>query len=195
MVNDIASETKNLRFIVQDRPGVVEEAKKYWQTPERVSLYNSGKVSIQAHDFFTPQPVKDADVFMLRMICHDHSDEDAKKILMHLRKSAKADTKLMIVEQVVPFACVDTTEAMKVKGYVAPHVPEPLLPNFGKANTVAYFVDVHMNNLFLGKERTLTDFVTLGKETGWEVEQMYELPGSIFKQVIATPVNIPSKDN
>ena len=48
-----------------------------------------------------------------------------------------------------------------------------------------------MNNLFLGKERTLADFVALGKATGWKVNQVHELPGSIFKQVIAVPDDSP----
>jgi O-methyltransferase domain len=52
------------------------------------------------HDFFTPQPVTHANVFMCRMILHDYGKNKATTILQHLRKAANEDTKLLLVEAV-----------------------------------------------------------------------------------------------
>jgi hypothetical protein len=52
------------------------------------------------HDFFSPQPVTDASVFLCRMILHDYGRSKATEILRHLRKAATQDTKLLLVEAV-----------------------------------------------------------------------------------------------
>jgi hypothetical protein len=42
----------------------------------------------QAHDFFTPQPILDASIFLLRVVLHDWPDSFARKILLRLREAA-----------------------------------------------------------------------------------------------------------
>lgn len=80
------------------------------------------------HDFFTPQPIKHASVFLLRVILHDWPDAFARRILMRLREAAREPgwkgggrsmardgdwkrwdegTKLVIADFVLPLACVD----------------------------------------------------------------------------------------
>jgi O-methyltransferase domain len=56
-----------------------------------------------AHDFFTEQPVRNASVFLLRMIVHDYGRENVAKILKRLRNAATPDTVLLVVEQVPSF--------------------------------------------------------------------------------------------
>lgn len=55
-----------------------------------------------AHDFFTEQPVKGADVFLLRCILHDWSDKYAIKILRALVPALKPDVRIIVNEAVVP---------------------------------------------------------------------------------------------
>ena len=66
---DIAREFPSLRFIVQDLPKVIEDAKK------KVPAELAERVTFMAHDMFTEQPVKDADVYYFRWIFHDWSDK------------------------------------------------------------------------------------------------------------------------
>lgn len=64
-VSAIAETAPELTSVVQDLARVVVAAKT-----ERASATgrNGGKVRFEAHGFFEPQPVKDADVYLLRFI-------------------------------------------------------------------------------------------------------------------------------
>ena len=60
------------------------------------------RVTFQAHDFFTPQPVKDADVYIFRHIFHDWSDKDSVKILHNLVPALKNGARVIVIELVQP---------------------------------------------------------------------------------------------
>jgi len=57
----------DLRFIVQDRESTIEKAVNVWMK-ELPSALQTQRVRFMAHDFFTKQPVENADVFLLRFI-------------------------------------------------------------------------------------------------------------------------------
>jgi hypothetical protein len=61
----IVQQHQNLRVIVQDQVAVVEVGAK--NVPGEVR----DRVRFMAHDFFTEQPVKGAEVYLLRWILHD----------------------------------------------------------------------------------------------------------------------------
>lgn len=94
-----------------------------------------------ATDFFGEQPELPAtpDVLLLRQIVHDWSDKYAVKILSQLKKSAGPNTKLLIVDCVVDYAC-DSSSLGDLPA--PPPVPAPLLPNLGAANLLTYSVDL-----------------------------------------------------
>jgi hypothetical protein len=60
-------EYPDLRFIVQDRPRVIDEAEKIWSSDNPEAL-KSGRVKLMPHDFFEANPVKGAEVYCLRYI-------------------------------------------------------------------------------------------------------------------------------
>ncbi|PPR01314.1 hypothetical protein CVT24_006347 [Panaeolus cyanescens] len=94
------------KFVVQDRPVVCEMGEKAWKDkcPELLDTV----AQFQVHDFFTPQPVKNAALFLLRVVLHDWPDSLARKILLRLREAATPDTKLLIADFVQPLACIDS---------------------------------------------------------------------------------------
>ncbi|GAB7347679.1 hypothetical protein MBLNU459_g5246t1 [Dothideomycetes sp. NU459] len=92
----IAQVAPDLKFIVQDQAGPV--AKGEADLPASLK----DRVSFHAHDFFTPNPVKEADAFLLRFILHDWPDEDALTILRGISSVMKPKTKLIIADSVVP---------------------------------------------------------------------------------------------
>ena len=102
------------------------------------------KSSPIGHDFFEEQPIKDATVFLTRYTAHNWSDKYAKDILINLRQTAKADTKLMIVDAVVEHVCPTPvlTAGDVVPGYHPEVHPKPLLANLGPANVTAYNMDI-----------------------------------------------------
>ncbi|KAG6863965.1 hypothetical protein C0991_001530 [Blastosporella zonata] len=94
-----------------------------------------------AHDFFTPQPVTNASVFILKQILHDWADPYASRILKALRAVALPHTKLVIVDNIVAYACHDPT-IESVEGANYKEAPAPLLPNYGAANVIPYVLDL-----------------------------------------------------
>lgn len=78
-------------------------------------------------------------MLLLRQIVHDWSDKYAVKILSQLKKSAGPNTKLLIVDCVVDYAC-DSSSLGDLPA--PPPVPAPLLPNLGAANLLTYSVDL-----------------------------------------------------
>ncbi|KDQ55518.1 hypothetical protein JAAARDRAFT_208779 [Jaapia argillacea MUCL 33604] len=100
--------SSGLRFIVQDREGVVEMGRTAW-TERCPKLLEKGIVAFQEHDFFTPQPPTPTGeppaVFLLRVVTHDWPDAFARRILLQLRRAAAPATKLVIAEHVLPLAC------------------------------------------------------------------------------------------
>ena len=93
---EIARSYPDLSFIVQDQAEIAREGRK--KLPKDLA----NQVSFMAHDFFTDQPVLDADVYLLRWILHDWSDKYAIRILQALRPALKDGAKVVIMEQVLP---------------------------------------------------------------------------------------------
>lgn len=67
----------------------------------------------------------------------------AVKILSQLRASALENTKLLLVESLVPYACHDpSSEGDKaIPGAVPREAPNPLLANYGPINDMQYNSD------------------------------------------------------
>lgn len=83
-------------FVVQDLRDIVDAGQAI--LPEQLK----GRVSFQVHDFFTEQPVRDADVYLLSSVLHDWPDKYAARILRALVPSLKTDAKVVINERLVP---------------------------------------------------------------------------------------------
>ena len=59
-----------LKFIVQDRGPVLQQAKEIVWPKENPSALAEGRVTFVEHDFFQPNPVRDAEVYWLRYILY-----------------------------------------------------------------------------------------------------------------------------
>nr|GAT49961.1 S-adenosyl-L-methionine-dependent methyltransferase [Mycena chlorophos] len=183
----LAREFPGLKLVNQDLPGVIKQAGEVWNNKMPDAL-KSGQVVLQAHDFFTPQPQNDADVFLLKQIMHDWSDEYCVKILKRLWTAAKPDTTLLLLDSLVPLACHDPSgdSANAIPGAApAMEAPAPLLANYGATNDMGYNADMTMFLLFNSQERTVIHFQQLLLRTGWEVVKIHRQAGdSTFLQSI-----------
>ncbi|KAL8807090.1 MAG: hypothetical protein Q9182_000923 [Xanthomendoza sp. 2 TL-2023] len=134
---ELARSTTNIKFIVQDLPGPVEQARK--ELPREMK----GRIEFQEHDFFTEQTVQDADVHLMRWILHNWSDTNCVKILRALVPALekKKDARIVLLE------------------YVLSEEPEMRLSERMCINT-----DMIMLSVFNGTERTAREFKDLLKQ-------------------------------
>ncbi|EIM90620.1 S-adenosyl-L-methionine-dependent methyltransferase [Stereum hirsutum FP-91666 SS1] len=182
----LAGKFPQFNYVVQDLPGTIEDAKTIWdnQMPDAIA---SGRVKLEAHDFFKPQPQTNASIFLLKFVCHDWSDQYCVKFLSNLRQAATPKTTLLVLDSLIPLACRDSgdNEDMNFPGAKAPEAPEPLLANYGVANEMCYNADINMFLLFNAQERTLRHFKRLFASCGWRLTRVNRQDGdSTFIQAM-----------
>ena len=78
---------------MQDYKHIVDEGRA------ALPSHLSERVSFQAHDFFAPQTVA-GDVYLLRHVCHNWSDQNAARILRNLVPAMKSSSRILLVEVV-----------------------------------------------------------------------------------------------
>ncbi|KAJ7223301.1 S-adenosyl-L-methionine-dependent methyltransferase [Mycena pura] len=193
----LAAKFPELKFVVQDLEGVIEQGKVVRDTKMPAAI-ESAQVSLQVHDFFTPQPQTGASIFLLKQVMHDWSDENCKKILMHLWNAAGPDTRLLLFESIMPLACRDPSadDPTGIPG-AAPvsEAPAPLLANYGAASEMVYLADFAMFVLFNSQERTAMHLVALLRQVGWKVTAIHRQPGdSTFIQCVEAMKDIPEAE-
>ncbi|PPQ94319.1 hypothetical protein CVT25_005042, partial [Psilocybe cyanescens] len=132
------------------------------------------------HDFFTPQPIHNAAVFLLRVVLHNWPNVFARKILLLLREAAMPETKLVIVDFVLSLACSDDDMGGEggdgvlddIEGARTSPAPALLLANLRKASANVYWMDLTMQTMFNSQERTLRELVSLALSAGWKIVKM-----------------------
>jgi hypothetical protein len=143
------------RGVLFDLPHVQEEA---------VALINSrglkDRIQVQAGDFFTTVPAG-GDAYVLSHVIHDWSEDQCRTILGHCRRAMKADSRLLLIEMVVPPG----------------NAPHP-----GKILDIMMLVGPG------GEERTGEDYRTLLASAGFRLERIIPTDSavSIIEAVIAT---------
>ncbi|KAJ3741587.1 S-adenosyl-L-methionine-dependent methyltransferase [Lentinula detonsa] len=161
-----------LRYVVQDLDQQIAAATKFWDEKDAEAI-KTGQVQLRVHNFFKPQPIKDAAVYFLCVVIHDWSDEDARKILTNLRPAAGAHSKLVLYEMVAEHIAENHASA-----------PYPLLPDYAGAGFLT-ILDIAMLSFYNGKERTCEEYAKLGRESGWQLEEVK--PGKL-SALIFTPI-------
>ncbi|KAI1358946.1 putative O-methyltransferase [Xylaria arbuscula] len=123
-------------------------------TPEVLALAKvSEKITVQAHDFFTPQPVKGARAYFTHAILHDWDDADAGRILNQ------------------------TAIAMK-KGYSKLLLYESVLVSKG-ATLYQSVSDVSLMHLISAADRTESRWRELLRNAGFEVRKIWQHASSL----------------
>ncbi|KAG5727433.1 Sterigmatocystin 8-O-methyltransferase [Termitomyces sp. T112] len=174
-----------LKFVVQDMPQVVDDGAKYWKEVDPEKL-QSGRITFQAHNFFGPEPVTNASVFLLKNILHDWSDANCIKILTHLRAAATPETKLLILDCVMTTSGVDMV-IDTISNTQGLNPPAVLSTGFRTVNDMAWALDGTMMVKHNTQEHTLLQFNDLLKSAGWELTRVV-LSGSAIDSVHAKPI-------
>ncbi|KAH9856853.1 S-adenosyl-L-methionine-dependent methyltransferase [Lenzites betulinus] len=173
----------HIQVVVEDRPQVVEIAASSWG-PTYAPLFDSGRMSFRVRDLFAPfEPLpsgKAPDVFLLRLVLHDWQDEDSRNMLTKLRAAAGPNTKLLIGDMLLPYACDGEGAFVGAES--------PILPNLGVANIHGYLIDIMMTGMFGAKERTVHEMSELALSAGWKVTDIRRSAGSVWAYTTAVPV-------
>ncbi|KAF9457494.1 O-methyltransferase [Collybia nuda] len=179
-----------LRCVVQDIPRIVEDGTKHWQR-ENPEALASGRMSFQAHDFFTPQPITDASVFFMKSIVHDWSEPYITKILTHLRAAARPDTKLVVCDVVMTYSCREPSQSTTGDIVVAEDpvlvAPELLKTGFNSVNDMVWTLDAAMLVFHNTQEHTLPQMNQLFTKCGWKIVKVVK-KGSSLDGVHAVPI-------
>ncbi|KAF8626087.1 hypothetical protein AX15_005085 [Amanita polypyramis BW_CC] len=186
----LAQSFGKLRFIIQDHPKVIEDGLKVWnqEMPEALS---TGRVRFEAHNFFETQLQKDVSVFFMRRVMHDWSDEYCRKILKPLREAATPNTKLVLMDSLVPYACHDPRN--DILGAAPKEAPAPLLANWGISNSMTYIVDMCMMVVHNSQERTIDQFDRLLKSSGWKISAVRRQTSTgtmVLSTIEAVPIDL-----
>jgi O-methyltransferase domain len=102
------------------------------------------------HDFFSPQPVKGAQIYYIRRVFHDWLDEEARKILTSIVPAMAPDSRILISDMALP---------------------EPI--TFQDAHAV--WLDLMMLTIG-GKERTKKDWESLVESAGLKLVKFWQKP-------------------
>ena len=92
----LVNHSPTVKCIVEDSPDVIVQGQECLPANLR------GRVSFQAHDFFQEQPVKGADVYLLRLVLHDWSDKYSKMIVKALIPALRRGSKVLVNDRVIP---------------------------------------------------------------------------------------------
>ncbi|KAK5719686.1 hypothetical protein LTR17_015221 [Elasticomyces elasticus] len=138
------------RCILQDLPDTI---KNNTSPPEGVEL--------QAYDFFTPQPVKGARIYLFRSVCHDWDDSHSRKLLANTVAAMDPEYSRLLIDDWV-------------------------LPDLG-ASLKATNMDINMMIMFDAMERTKNQWIKLLADVGLEIVEIYSTPGAA-ESIIETRV-------
>ena len=128
---------------------------------------DDSRIAFVEHDFFQPQPLKNAAIYFMRYIIHDWPDNEAQKILENVRDAMSTTSRLLICDRIlVPTYRKKADEKDSVET-----APSPLLANW--ANSASSGADLLMMTNFNAKERTVEEFYTLVNEAGLRVEKLW----------------------
>jgi 6-hydroxytryprostatin B O-methyltransferase len=95
----LAKSYANLSFIVQDLEKTIQDGQK---RATALATDISQRIQFRVHDFFTPQPIVDADVYLLRMILHDWPHAESVLILQQLVRVLKPGARIIVMDMMLP---------------------------------------------------------------------------------------------
>lgn len=140
LLAEILRAVPHLHAVLTDREAAIPAAREHL---EAASV--ADRAECVAADFFTTVPAG-ADAYVLSRIIHDWPDGDAERILTTCRQAMRPDSRLLVVEAIMPERARDRPAAIRM--------------------------DLHMLLLLGARERTDAEFRTLLARAGFDVPRV-----------------------
>jgi O-methyltransferase domain/Dimerisation domain len=132
--------TPDLHGILLDRPAAIPDARRHL---DESSVAN--RADCVAGDFFASVP-PGADAYLLSRVLHDWDDADSGRILATCRQAMRSDSRLLILEAILPERARDRPAAIRM--------------------------DLHMLLLLRARERTEAEFRDLLEDNGFRLRRV-----------------------
>jgi trans-aconitate methyltransferase len=91
----LARRFPSLNFVVQDIAEVINGAQ------DKIPVELADRVTLVAHDMFTAQPPRGADVYLLRYVLHDWPDKYCIRVIENIIPELKKGAKIVLQEHVL----------------------------------------------------------------------------------------------
>ncbi|KAM5383754.1 hypothetical protein ACJZ2D_001743 [Fusarium nematophilum] len=168
----------DLRFVLQDRGPAINKAQEEIWPRENPEALAAGRIQFVVHDFFEKNPVPEADVYWLRYILHDWSDDYCVRILSRIRESMGTKSRILICDQVMNTTnrCRDLSPA-----------PAPLLPNWGYYTRYSHQRDLAMMAIINGIERKPDEFRQLVERAGLRLRKIWDCRSQVGLVEVVLP--------
>ncbi|KAF7350971.1 S-adenosyl-L-methionine-dependent methyltransferase [Mycena sanguinolenta] len=162
---------RDLSVVIQDRESVIAQATEHWKANFPTAIEEE-RVVFQVADFFQPNEVHGAEVYMLRYIIDDWNDDACVTILSAIKASMSEKSKVLIVEALLIPAWLPSSETSTLT-----MAPDPLLPNYG----------LRFISLRNGTERTVSEMTRVVERAGLVVEKIWECRSAVHITQCALP--------
>ncbi|KAK0669813.1 putative methyltransferase [Cercophora samala] len=168
----------NLNFVVQDRAPVLQQAETEVWPKEHPKALQSGKVKFWPHNMFEPNPVKGADVYWLRYIMHDWSDDYCVQILSAIKPAMGPHSRILICDQVMntTFGSAEIEPA-----------PAPLPANWGYYTRYSHQRDLAMLSIINGIERKPAEFKDIIERAGLKLRKIWDCRSQVGLVEVVLP--------
>ncbi|KAI1111372.1 S-adenosyl-L-methionine-dependent methyltransferase [Nemania sp. NC0429] len=168
----------DLRFVLQDRAPALKQAQTEVWPRENAEALKEGRIQFVPHNFFETNPVKHADVYWLRYVIHDWSDEYCVQILSAIKPAMGPRSRILICDQVMNTTngCDELTAA-----------PEPLPANWGYYTRYSHQRDLAMMSIINGIERKPAEFRDLVNRAGLRLRKIWDCRSQVGLVEIVLP--------
>lgn len=169
------------KAIVQDLPEVTA-----------INLQNgapkdlAGRIEYRAYDFFQPQEIGDADVYIFRTVLHDWPDEYVVRILRNQVAALKAGARLLINDICITPSRRLNTIVSQAQWYVeGPRVPLRSCPRCKVLIFVSSATDLMVKMALGAKERTQAEWLDLlsAADSRFEIKSIVTPPQSVHSVI------------
>src|ERR671921_242591 len=153
LLSHLQSKYGHLNGTILELEPIVNNQDSAW--PNKMGLQDRCKY-IKGNMF---EHIPSADLYIMKMILHDWNDEECIKILSNINESASNNSKIFIIEHIVP---------------------NPATPHFAK------LFDIHMMCATSGRERTIEEYESILNQSGWKYIQTHYAPTKIIGVIEGT---------
>ncbi|KAG6827647.1 hypothetical protein H0H92_011013 [Tricholoma furcatifolium] len=158
----LAKAYPNLQIKLQDLQNVISLAETQVWPNDCPTAIAEKRIEFKAMDFFLESPIQGCDIYYLKGILHDWSDQQCIQILHNVRCALKA----IVVSSSVHEYVLQHANRTHTSESAFQEAPEPMLPNYGLGKIREYSLDVYLMVTLNSRERTLEEFISMATKAG-----------------------------